>query len=341
MSKIIIKLLLLFVLLGSIATVIDYTRIMAGETPIFNVKEYDKKTKKETFTSIFYKAERTVYASPNEKFVDSKDIKFKLLFFDINVPKQFIEKTFEFSVETKNEDVCSSSKLLYADRAIKIYTYCLEEVNIIDNLTKKKDSLLNYLYNDYSIIDDIDSKLIFQGTENDKSQDSNGTILKFKSDKDKFTNNGLVMYRCNKLYVNDVYFAPKDTPIIDDFCQYKDDDFYFIYEIITEELPEGVEEVKTPDPFFEDETYRYEFDTIKKDRVFITTPGIRGRAPKKIPLQEVLQTNILTLEQLEQKGLKFNKIDKAKELEEKLKKEQEELQKQQEALNNQTNQNVE
>lgn len=339
MFKIIKKILLLVILLGAISTAVDYTRIMAGETPIFNIKEYNQKTKVQTFKGLFYKAERTVYASTKEKLVDSKNIKFKILFLEINVPKQFIEKKFEFSVETKVEETCSESKLLYADRAIKIYTYCLEEVNIIDNSNDKKDTLLNYLYNDYTIIDDIDSKLTFLGTDNDNTQDSTGTILKFKSAEDKFTNNGLVMYRCNKLYVNDVYIAPKDTPIREDFCKYKDDDFYFIYEVTIDPLPEGIEEIKTPDPFWEDEIYRYEFESVQKDRVFITTPGIRGRAPKKLPLLQVLQTKTLTLEQLEQKGLKFNKIDKAKELEEKLKKEQEELQKQQETLNNQTNQN--
>ena len=111
--------------------------------------------------------------------------------------------------------------MLYADRAIKIYTYCLDEINIIDNSTKKRDTLLNYLYNDYTIIDDIDSKLMFLGTVRDNTQDSTGTILRFKSDEDKFTNEGLVVYRCNKLYVNDVYIAPKDTEIKDDFCKLK------------------------------------------------------------------------------------------------------------------------
>ena len=85
----------------------------------------------------------------------------------------------------------------------------------------------------------------------------------------------------------------------------------------------------------------HEFETVQKDRVFITTPGIRGRAPKKIPLQQILQQNILTIDALIEKGLKCNKIDKAKELEEKLRKEEEERQRlEQEALNNQNNQNV-
>ena len=220
MFKLIKRLILLFLLLGIASTGIDYTRITTGETPIFNIREFDSKTKKETFKGMFYVFERKVSASTNEKLVDSKNLKFEILTYKIEVPKQYTEKVFEFSVETKNEETCSSSKLLYADRAIKIYTYCLEEINIIDNNTKKRDTLLNYLYNDYTIIDDIDSKLMFLGTVKDNTQDSTGTILRFKSDEDKFTNEGLVLYRCNKLYVNDVYIAPKDTEIKDDFCNY-------------------------------------------------------------------------------------------------------------------------
>ena len=162
-------------------------------------------------------------------------------------------------------------------------------------------------------IDNIDSKLLFLGTVADNTQDSTGTILRFKSDDDKFTNNGLELYRCNKLYVNDVYLAPKGTGIIEDFCKYKDDDFYFMYEIEIEKLPEGVEEEKVADPFWEDETNRYEFDVKQQNRVFITTPGVRGRAPKKIPLNQVLTQNILTLEQLKERGLKFNTINKEEE----------------------------
>ena len=324
MYRLIKRLLLLFVLLGALSTGIDYARITAGETPVFNIKQYDSKTHIQRFRGLFYVAERKVKTSVNEQLVDSSDIKFKVLTFKIDVPRQFKEQSFVFSVETKNEETCSASKLIYADRAIKIYTYCLEEINIVDNNTNKKDSLFNYLKNDYTIIDDIDSKLLFLGTKADNTQGSNGSILRFKSEEDNFTNNGLEMYRCNKLYVNDVYLAPKGTGIIEDFCKYKDDDFYFMYEITIEPLPEGVEEIKTPDPFWENETYRYEFEVQQKNRVFITTPGVRGRAPKKIPLNQVLTQNILTLEQLTERGLKYNTIDKAKELEEKLRKEEEE-----------------
>lgn len=313
MYKTIIRCLFLFILVGALSTGIDYARIIAGETPVFNIKSYNEKTHIQRFRGLFYIAERKVKNNVAEHLVDSSEIKFKVLTLEIDVPKQFKEQTFEFSLETKNEETCQTSKLIYADRAIKIYTYCLEEVTIVDNTNNKKDSLENYLKNDYTIIDDIDSKLLFLGTVADNTQGSTGNILRFKSAEDKFTNKGLELYRCNKLYVNDVYIAPKGTGIIEDFCKYKDDDFYFMYEITIDPLPEGVEEVKAPEPFWEDEINRYEFETVQKDRVFITTPGVRGRAPKKLPLNQVLTQNILTLEQLSERGLKYNTINKEEE----------------------------
>ena len=327
MFRVIKRIIILALILGVVSAGVDYTRIMTGETPIFNIREYNSNTRTETFKGFFYVFERKISASTKEKIVDSKNIKYKILKYKIDVPKQYIEKEFEFSIETKKEEVCSTSKLLYANKDIKIYTYCLEEINIIDNTTKKREALFNYLNNDYTIIEDIDSKLLFLGTVVDNKDGSTGTILKYKSDEDKFTNNGLTMYRCNKLYINDIYLAPEGTEIIGDFCKYKDDDFYFIYEIETDPLPEGVEEVKMTEVFWEDQTYRYEFDTIKKDRIYITTPGVRGRAPMKIPLMQVLQQGLFTVDALIEKGLQCNKIDKVKELEE--------LQKQQEAQNQQ------
>ena len=108
-----------------------------------------------------------------------------------------------------------------------------------------------------------------------------------------------------------------------------------MYEIEIDPLPEGVEEEKIADPFWEDEINRYEFDVKQQDRVFITTPGVRGRAPKKIPLKQILTEKTLTLEQLTERGLKYNTINKEEErkrLEEEARKK---LEEEQAALNNQ------
>ena len=47
----------------------------------------------------------------------------------------------------------------------------------------------------------------------------------------------------------------------------------------------------------------------------------------RYPLRDIINGNILTLEELAAKGLKYNKIDKKKEQEELLKKQQQEEQK--------------
>ena len=151
------------------------------------------------------------------------------------------------------------------------------------------------------------------------------------------SNNGLKMYRCNKQNINDVYFAPAGVSMQQDFCTYKDDDFKFIYEI--EEAPaentEKIEGEDTKEVFYEDETYRYEFDVPTLNRISITTPEIRGKAATSTPLKTILDYKILTLDELAEKGLKFNKIDKKKEQEELQKKALEEAKKQQEASQNQ------
>ena len=175
MFRVIKRIIILALILGIVSAGVDYTRIMTGETPIFNIREYNSNTRKETFKGFFYVFERKISASTKEKIVDSKNVKYKILKYKIDVPKQYTEKEFEFSIETKNEEVCSTSKLLYANKEIKIYTYCLEEINLIDNTTKKRDALLNYLYNDYTIIEEIDSKLLFLGTVVDNKDGLNGT----------------------------------------------------------------------------------------------------------------------------------------------------------------------
>ena len=70
---------------------------------------------------------------------------------------------------------------------------------------------------------------------------------------------------------------------------------------------------KLTEVFYEDDTYRYEFDKPTLDRITITTPAVRGKAETSIPLRQVLASNLLTIDELEKKGLKFKKIDKAKE----------------------------
>ena len=91
------------------------------------------------------------------------------------------------------------------------------------------------------------------------------------------------------------------------------DDFKFIFEI-HEDPDSNTDNSNTQkEVFYEDEQYRYEFDKPTLDRITITTPAVRGKAETSIPLRQVLASNLLTIDELEKKGLKFKKIDKAKE----------------------------
>ena len=297
--------LILVFLFGIVTATLDYFRMNSGLTPIFNISNYNEQTKIESFRGLFYQASRKVKVSTSESLVDSSDIEYVVVGQKINISKQYRKQERDFSVETKNTPNCiSSSTLYYADKDIKVYTYCLDDINIKEN--NKSDSLLNYLKKDKKILNDIDYKLAYTGLYSD------GSTLIY-SDLYGLSNNGLTMYRCNKENINDLYLAPKNTLMQADFCTYKDDDFKFIFEI-HEETDSSTSLNQEKEVFYEDDTYRYEFDKPTIDRITITTPAVRGKAATSIPLREVLANKLLTIDELAEKGLKFNKIDKSTEI---------------------------
>ncbi|MBQ3298277.1 MAG: hypothetical protein IJG97_05765 [Bacilli bacterium] len=310
--KAIKNVLVIIIMLGFLSAGVDYVRMNSGDVPIFNISSYDQTSNMETFRGLFYIAQRKVKASVNEPLVDSSDMQYKILIFDLKVPRKF-NSADTFTLETKVIDNCHDRSVLYfANTKIKVYTYCLESINITDG-GKTKD-LLSYLEKDHKIIDDIDNKLDFTGIYKDK------TTLMFQAKNDEFTNNGLTMYRCNKEYINDVYLAPNDTPFMSEFCTLKDDDFKFVFEIEDKsekpepELDEEGKEKEIPkETFYSDEEYDYVFDYSKSDQIYIINPAIRGRAERRYKLKEILDKKMLTIEELEKKGLKFEKVKKTTE----------------------------
>lgn len=302
--------LIVIIVFGFATAGIDYSRMNSGEVPLFNLSSYNQKTNIQNYRGLFYIAERKVKASTKEPLVDSTNMKFKILVFDVNVPRKF-NTTNTFTVETKETKDCDGKSILYyADMKIKVYTYCLDSINIKEG---KSESLASILKKDISIIDDIDNKLDFYGVYKDNS------TLEFHDKKDEFTNNGLSMYRCNKENINDVYIAPKDTTFKDDFCTYKDDDLKFLFKIEDNsvkpepELDEEGKEKEIPkETFYSDEEYDYQFEYKKSDQVFIVHPAVRGRDERKYNIKEVLQNKMLTIDDLKSKGLKFEKVAKNK-----------------------------
>lgn len=303
--------LIIIIVIGFLLAGLDYVRMNSGEVPIFNISSFDSKTSIQTYRGFFYVAERKVKASTNEPLVDSSNISFKILTFDLKVPRKFTKED-TFTVETEVISNChEKAKLYYANLKVKVYLYCLDSINLKDG--KNSKPLSDYIAKNWRILDDIDSKLNYVGLHKDK------TTLMFFDKNDDFTNNGLTMYRCHKQNINDVYFAPDDTRFMDDFCTYKDDDFKFIFEIedLSEkpepEVDEEGNEIEIPkEIFYSDNEYDYVFEYAKKDKITIIQPAIRGRAERKYSLQEVLNKKMLTIEELKEKGLKFEKIAKKK-----------------------------
>ncbi len=321
-----IKRFLIFVILvGFFTAGIDYIRMIGGDVPLFNLRSYDSKTHIQTFRGLFYIAERKISASEEESLVDSSEIRYKILIFDLNVPRQFKELVFDYTVETQERESCfGPAELYFANKNIKVYLFCLDDIQLVSQ--GKKNSLLSYLEKDDTILDDLDTRLGYTGLYLD------GVTMKFESMNDSFANPGLAMYRCNYPNINDVYIGPKEMQFHEDFCTFKLDDFHFMFEV-SDETPEGLEPVldeegnPIPEVFYEDEVYRYEFDVVKSPYVYIVDPAVRGKEEQRYLLKDILAMNILSMDELEKKGLQFNKIDKEKEAEEIRRKAEEEAKK--------------
>ena len=323
--KTIFKIVFLIVFVLLLFAGIDYLRMTKGKLPVFQISQYDSKTRKQTFIGTFYRASRIVRANPLEPLEESSKVKYSLFSVPINleVEKSVLKEDYQITFK-KMENCTNKSTLLFADKNIKVYTYCIEDVMIQKNGEKK--DLLSYIKSDASNLEELKGQLAYMGLV------ANTKTYQFDSRSDPDYN--IRMFECNDLYVPDITIGPKDMNYQSDFCTFKDDDFLFIYEFRDESSKENIQPIKNengetiPEVFFEDEKYRYEFDVPKSQYVYVVIPAIRGRVEKKIPLKEVLSTKLLTIEQLKEDGLQFNKIDKEEERkqkeEERRKKEEEE-----------------
>jgi len=299
--KILYRIVLFTLVVGTLTAGIDYARITTSKTPLFNIKFYKVATKKQTFQGLFYKATRKVRTSPSEPLSESSKITFKILNkYPVKIENIGLSNKIDYLIETKEIENCTeTSKLYYADENVKVYTYCLEEFNIEKN--KKNEPLLSFIKEDPSFIDDVDSKLAFIGLYYD------GTTERYVTrDNDNIANNGLAMFKCNSNGITDIYFGPRTMQMQNDFCTYKDDDFKFIYKI--EELEhQKVEQVET---FWEDSENYYQFPEVKSDYVVLKAPAIRGKQEQTVQLKVALAYNIVTIEELKEKGLEFNVVSK-------------------------------
>ena len=153
MKKIIkgfIKLLFLLFLLFLISSGVDYLRMKNGDLPMFCVSRYNPNKNMQLFIHPFYSAQRKVRASTEEPLADSSRVSFHLLGFSLPIERIYIEDKENLTVSTKEISNCSEkAKLYYANLFIKVYTYCLDDIQVTVN--DKNDTLLSYLEKDLSV----------------------------------------------------------------------------------------------------------------------------------------------------------------------------------------------
>lgn len=282
---------------------VDYYQMYTGNVPVFNRTYYDSRNKVQVYQGVLYKASRKVLTSTREPLEESSDLKFRFLIFDFDIPSTWKEDKDSLKIKMEKSEACSfNSDLYYADLETKIYTYCINQINV------NNKSLLDTLKKDKDSKEEIFSKFAYQGLLTDGITEVN-QVRDF---------NDLVVYHCHNGLSDDLYFVPNDVGMPQDLCVYKDDDFKFIFEIDDQSKNMVVDEntPATPEIIYQDEEYIYQFDSPKSSYIFITTPEVRGKAASSTPLMSVLNQNLLTIDELIEKGLDVEKVEKNNEVSE-------------------------
>ena len=192
---------------------IDYYRLTKGELPVFQISQFNSKTRIQTFIGTFYKATRKVRANPEEPLEESSKVEYYLFGFPIDLKVE--KKSFkdDFSIEIQKSDNCSGKfTLLYADHNTKLYTYCLESIRVTQD-GKEKD-LLPLLQSDTSIIEVIKGQLAYMGLLSDNKTEQYDSRENYDLN--------VRLFQCNDLYVSDVTIGPKDMSYQNDFCSFKE-----------------------------------------------------------------------------------------------------------------------
>ncbi len=208
--------LIFVILFGTFTAFLDYNNMVGGSLPVFCVSKYDEAKHFQSFRGMFYQASRVTKVNDKESLLESSDINFYVLTKQINIPSQFKEKKFEFTLSVTPSSECLNPSVLYfGNDKTKIYTYCLDKIDVVENGKKDKKELLTYLEKDTSIIEDVIQNMNYRGLYRDNLTEV------FESSND-FSDNKIKIYKCNN-DVKDIYIVPGDVDMQEDFCTYKMD----------------------------------------------------------------------------------------------------------------------
>jgi len=166
----------------------DIFQMTRGELPVFNIERFNSKTNIQTFRGLFYSATRKITTSKLEPLNESSNVKLTILFLNINIKKNHHQRQNQYKVNATELINCQEkAKLYYADKNIKVYTFCLEEIKVEKN--KKSYPLNKIITEDKDFLTNMNSNLTYTSLAKD------GTTQVFK---DLDLENHLTIYKCNK-----------------------------------------------------------------------------------------------------------------------------------------------
>lgn len=310
LTSLIKKLLLIIFIFTIIASVIDYLRITSNKLPIFTKVEYNNVTKTQYFKSIAYTLERTITISQDETLSLSEDIKYKIFFKEIyiKIKEEKIDKTY---LILKTKDNCKEDSELYyynPETKQKVYTYCLSSIKLKES---KNEELNQSLKKSPEILETIFGKLTYEKTDSKNyNQFYNDNFFK------EYTGTGITAIKCKN---NDIYFAEENIKIPNDFCTDKKDTFKYHFEIVDESneltCPEQTPTCETQpetcieleEVFYEDKNNKYILNCKKSHLISLITKTETGEIDQKYSLKDALNQQIVTIDDLKNKGLEFEK----------------------------------
>jgi len=196
----IISIILLCVILG----IVDYIRANNGKKPIFILISADVYSESRLIAIEYYGLGYKIVIC--DKCIDR--VTFMPLYFGSYAWFIDSDDITSFKI-TKAKECDNKAKLYYTEENRKIYTYCLDKIELEKN--NENISLKTYLWEDPNVID----KIITEFTDNNtNSYDDGGTILYKGAD--------FNLLKCHTIDGNnDIYIGDKNMGYFNSFCDNK------------------------------------------------------------------------------------------------------------------------